>query len=485
MARGLKTGQAPGPGSRGNLARDAERNPGLDLKPDPKPDSKPNGRRRRVLWLALVVGVLVVHGFVTLGVVDRLAAVDTDRSMPARMEVTYVREMKLAAPPPTATPTAPSTVVAQASTDAAPVLRRPEPRSKVAKPKIVKPKIVNPKVVKPPKVAKAASAPESAPDAVALAVASPVSRPSPPLQPPQPSDPEADELVVAAASAAPVGARATAVDGESKPGDLAASSAADGAAPMPQLAAAPTIAAASAAMVASVASAAASSAGVPFVWPASTRLSYALTGNYRGEVQGSAQVEWVRSGSHYQVHVDFIVGPEFAPLITQRSTSDGEITTAGLAPRRYDQDVRLLFHTRPRQTVLFDHGYVVLANGDVREALLGLQDTASQFVQLAYLFGTRPDLLRIGGYVQIPLALPKEVAVWTYDVVDEQVLQTGFGPVDAIHLVPHDKQQRAGSLSVEMWLAPQLRYLPVRLRFEQNDSTYVDLLLSKPPEIAG
>lgn len=487
MARGLKTGQAPGPGSRGNLARDAERNPGLDLKPDSKPDpkpdskpdSKPNGRRRRVLWLALVVGVLVVHGFVTLGVVDRLAAVDTDRSMPARMEVTYVREMKLAAPPPTAAPAAPSTVVAQASIDAPPVLRRPEPRAKVAKPKIV-----NPKVVKPPKVAKAASVPESAPDAAALAAASSASRPSSPSQPPQPSDPKADEPVVAAASAAPVGAQPAAVDGESGPA-VSAASAADSAAAMPQLAAAPTIAAGSAGSAAFAASAAASGPAVPFAWPASTRLSYVLTGNYRGEVQGSAQVEWVRSGSHYQVHVDFLVGPEFAPLITQRSTSDGEITAAGLAPRRYDQDVRLLFSTRPRQTVLFDHGYVVLANGDVREALPGLQDTASQFVQLAYMFGTRPDLLRIGGRVDIPLALPKKVAVWTYDVVDEQVLQTGFGPVNAIHLVPHDKQQRAGSLSVEMWLAPQLRYLPVRLRFEQNDSTYVDLLLSKPPEIAG
>uniref|UniRef100_UPI0025FCB3D2 hypothetical protein n=1 Tax=Sphingomonas sp. TaxID=28214 RepID=UPI0025FCB3D2 len=111
-------------------------------------------------------------------------------------------------------------------------------------------------------------------------------------------------------------------------------------------------------------------------------MTYLLTGSYRGEVSGSAQVEWIRSGSHYQVHVDFIVGPKFAPLITQRSSSDGEITAQGLAPRRYDQDIRFLATTRPRQTVLFDAGNVILANGDAHPGLPGIQDTASQFVQL-------------------------------------------------------------------------------------------------------
>ena len=126
-------------------------------------------------------------------------------------------------------------------------------------------------------------------------------------------------------------------------------------------------------------------------------MSYLLTGNYRGEVNGTAQVEWIRSGSRYQVHVDLVVGPSFAPLITQRSSSDGEITAAGLAPRRYDQDTKTLTKARPRQTILFDGGSVVLANGDVRPSMPGLQDTASQFVQLTYVFSTRPEMLKVGG----------------------------------------------------------------------------------------
>ena len=371
-------------------------------------------RSRRAAWAALVLGVIGVHGCVTETVVERMALVDADASMPARMEVAYVREMALSAPPPAAAPAAPPAAAV------APALPR--------KPKAPKPASApEPRSDKPRPVFAAASTPP--PEGVATAPA-----------------PTLPEPAVAAASAA--SATSTAV------------------------AAAPPASAVSA-------------AGPAFEWPASTRMTYRLTGNYRGEVSGSAQVEWVRSGSNYQVHVDFVVGPSFAPLITQRSSSDGEITAAGLAPRRYDQDIKLLLKSRPRQTIVFDGAGVVLANGDVRPAVPGLQDTASQFVQLTYVFSTRPELLRVGGRVDIPLALPKKVAVWTYDVVAEETLETPFGPLTGIHLKPRTRDQKAGTLSVEMWMAPQLRYLPVRIRFEQDADTYVDMIIAKPPEIAN
>jgi hypothetical protein len=67
-----------------------------------------------------------------------------------------------------------------------------------------------------------------------------------------------------------------------------------------------------------------------FEWPPSTRLSYRLTGNYRGPVEGRAKVEWLRSGTRYQVHMELSVGPEFSPLMSRRVSSEGEITSEGL-----------------------------------------------------------------------------------------------------------------------------------------------------------
>ena len=375
--------------------------------------------RRRIAWFALVLAVIAVHGWVTQRVVENMADFGAEPAMPPRMEVTYVREMALSAPPPTAAPAAPP----------------PAPAPRAVRPRRVKP-------------AKPASAPE--PEVVAAAPA---------------------------AASAPEVAGQPAIEG------VAESAAMTTPAP-PAPASAPTAAQADAAPVAAApASAAASSAAAAFEWPASTRVSYLLTGNYRGEVDGSAQVEWVRAGSHYQVHLDLVVGPSFAPVITRRMTSDGEITAAGLAPRRYDQDTKVVLRAPSRVTIGFEPGTVVLANGTTTASVPGVQDTASQFVQLTYVFSTRPELLRVGGSVDIPLALPNRVGVWTYDVVGEDVLETPFGALPAIHLVPRRTAQNASDLKAEIWFAPQLRYLPVRIRIEQDPQTYIDLMISKRPEL--
>ena len=234
------------------------------------------------------------------------------------------------------------------------------------------------------------------------------------------------------------------------------------------------------------ADAASATAPAAFNWPASTRVSYLLTGYFRGDVNGTAQVEWIRSGSRYQVHLDLVVGPSLAPLITRRMSSDGEITAEGLSPRRYEQDTKVVLRSRNVVSIGFEPGSVVLANGERRDTVPGVQDTASQFVQLMYVFSTRPELLRIGNTVDIPLALPHKVAVWTYDVVAEEVLDAPFGPLPTIHLKPRRAEApKVGELSAEIWFAPQLRYFPVRIRIRQDAETFIDLMISKRPEMAG
>jgi Protein of unknown function (DUF3108) len=222
-----------------------------------------------------------------------------------------------------------------------------------------------------------------------------------------------------------------------------------------------------------------------FDWPSSTRVTYLLTGYFRGDVSGSAQVEWIRAGTRYQVHLDLVVGPSMAPLITRRMSSDGEVTAEGLSPRRYEQDTKVVLRERRLQSISFEPGSVLLANGDRRELLPGVQDTASQFVQLMYLFSTRPELLRVGNSLDIPLALPHKLDLWTYDVVAEEVLNAPFGPLPAVHLKPRRAAPGPNELSAEIWFAPQLRYFPVRILIRQDSETFIDLMISKRPELAG
>ncbi len=226
----------------------------------------------------------------------------------------------------------------------------------------------------------------------------------------------------------------------------------------------------------------ASAAEASFEWPPSTRLTYKLVGNYRGEIHGSARVQWVRVGPRYQVHMDVSVGPSFAPLMSRNMTSDGELGEAGLVPRRYDEATKLPFQSPRRVAVQFTPETVTLANGSTREAMAGVQDTASQFVQMTWLFTTRPELLRVGNSISLPLALPRRMDRWTYDVLAEQRLATPVGELDTFHLKPRRADDRPrGELSAEVWFAPSLQYLPVRIRIQQDAETYIDLMMDAAP----
>ena len=218
-----------------------------------------------------------------------------------------------------------------------------------------------------------------------------------------------------------------------------------------------------------------------FEWPSSTRLTYELTGNYRGEINGDAQVEWVRVGTRYQVHIDLSVGP----LISRRMSSEGDLVGDRLLPSRYDEETRVLFREPRRVTILLGPDEIVLANGERRERAAGVQDAASQFIQLAALFTTRPDLLQAGGTVEVLLALRNRIGAWVYDVVGQEDVQTPFGPLSTYHLRPRRVVSGGNELSAEVWFAPQLRYLPVRMRIRQDAETYIDLVISRRPEIAA
>ncbi|MDM4767568.1 DUF3108 domain-containing protein [Pelomonas sp. SE-A7] len=216
-------------------------------------------------------------------------------------------------------------------------------------------------------------------------------------------------------------------------------------------------------------------------WPASTRLSYSLYGFYNGDVHGDAQVEWIRQGRRYQVHLDVGVGPRLTPFITRRMSSEGELGPRGISPRRYDEDTKIIFRERRRTTLTFRPGQVQLAGGRTEPTPLEVQDSSSQFVQLTWLFLTGREPARVGHVVTIPLALPRrQYGDWRYEVTGEEIIDTPMGPIATWHLRP-TRPISGGDLSAEIWLAPTLQWLPVRLRIRQDEQTFVDLLLKSPP----
>jgi hypothetical protein len=220
----------------------------------------------------------------------------------------------------------------------------------------------------------------------------------------------------------------------------------------------------------------ASQAAPPFEWPPSTRVNYRVSGYWRGPIEGDARVQWVRAGQRYQVHLDF----NLALVASRRMTSDGELTDDGLKPRRYDEETRVLFQAPRLATLHFEPGRIVTATGSVRDTMPGVQDTASQFVQLAWLFNTQPQQLRVGNTIELPLALPRSSKVVMLDVLGEEQLDTPIGSLQTYYLKPRREVKPSGDITADIWIAPGLQYLPVRIRLQLGEAV-ADLNIAARP----
>ena len=203
-------------------------------------------------------------------------------------------------------------------------------------------------------------------------------------------------------------------------------------------------------------------------WPADTRVSYQVGGYFRGELHGNALVDWQRDGDRYQTRIDIDLG-----LVSLVMLSQGRVGAQGLAPIAYEETRA----GKRRSALLQDK--IVLSDGSQVPRPDGVQDTASQFVELSHRFASGQLPLEVGRSVSFWMARPGGVDFWTYDVMDKEVLQTPqLGAVEAFHLKPRPLADPRGNITAEMWFAPSLQYLPVRIRVSTGDA-HVDLLVEK------
>jgi hypothetical protein len=200
-------------------------------------------------------------------------------------------------------------------------------------------------------------------------------------------------------------------------------------------------------------------------------LTYRLGGHFRGELHGDARVQWQREVDRYEVQVDLDIGW----LVGARLTSQGLVTPGGLAPQAYQEQVRTA-----RRSVTLGEQAITLQNGQHVPRPEGVQDAASQFVELTHQFATGRAALVTGGTVGFWLARPGGVDPWTFDILEEITLETPrLGPVQAFHLKPRPRPSPRGPIVAEIWVAPGLQYLPVRIRISVGDSNYLDLVVER------
>jgi hypothetical protein len=205
--------------------------------------------------------------------------------------------------------------------------------------------------------------------------------------------------------------------------------------------------------------------------PPATELNYDVFGQAKGfDYRATGTLSWRREGANYEARMELAM-----PLLGKRvQTSEGSVGPDGLRPVRFADkrsSERAAHFERDAKRIRFSN------NAPEAEWLPGAQDRLSLFMQLAGLMRAQPR--QTGDVLSFQVAGVGDAEVWQFEVGALETLRLPAGNIEARLLKraprkPHDS-------TVEVWLAPSLGHLPVRLRIAQPGGDVADQRLARLP----
>ena len=197
----------------------------------------------------------------------------------------------------------------------------------------------------------------------------------------------------------------------------------------------------------------------------------------RGEEKGyikytaNAELLWQPQGPQYSARLEISA----FGIRLRTWTSKGMLSEDGILPTR--------FGDRPRgaeQATHFqrDKGLITFSANNPDVALqAGAQDKLSALLQLSALVARAPDRYLTGASIEFQAADAHRAEIWNFRADAAETLELPGGTLRATRFTKEptvEFDQR-----IEVWLAPDLRYLPVRLRITEANGTFADLLWRK------
>ena len=200
------------------------------------------------------------------------------------------------------------------------------------------------------------------------------------------------------------------------------------------------------------------------------QLRYRVHGFVKGmEYHASAQLQWSLADGRYgakQTISAFLLG-------SMEQTSQGLWTAQGLQPEDFS-DRRFA----KRRHVHFDWAQRQAQFDPIRPAAAigaGAQDRLSVFLQLAAMLQSMPSLRAAGTRIDIPTLGSRSLQMWTFVVEAMDDVELPSGIQAALRL---RRQPLAGdSAQAQLWLSPDLGFLPSRIRMQESNGDVMELLL--------
>jgi hypothetical protein len=159
--------------------------------------------------------------------------------------------------------------------------------------------------------------------------------------------------------------------------------------------------------------------------------------------------------------------------IPLRLVSAGKLNADGLQPAQFEGKRG---DTDPRQVrgeFDWEAARLTLSRDGKTEALplpRGTQDRLSQMYQFMFLAPDEQQRL------EVSMTNGRKLDRYYYTVQKGVEIDTALGRIATLHLV---KQRRLDQSGVELWLAPQLRYLPVRMLVMEEDGTRYEQFITQ------
>lgn len=210
--------------------------------------------------------------------------------------------------------------------------------------------------------------------------------------------------------------------------------------------------------------------------PPSAELEYDVKALRDGQQwYGSGMFQWTSMGTSYRIAGEASITVLFK-ITVLNFRSEGAINDSGIAPVLYSEKPwrKSMTNTHFRRE---DRKISFSASEAVYPYKGGEQDRASIMWQLAGVGRGDPSQFVPGAMLEIVVAGARKAETWRIQVVGEEEIETGYGKMRAWHVVraPLDGSYEQ---KIDIWLAPQHEWYPVKLRYTYPNGDHLDMALS-------
>ena len=177
---------------------------------------------------------------------------------------------------------------------------------------------------------------------------------------------------------------------------------------------------------------------------------------------GSGEIQWRQDGQSYTMRIEVGVDILFTRLRLYATESHGSLADTGIRPAmmtetRRGRSATATHFNYPTKTISFSASTAVMPMQD------GAQDRATIVMQLASIGNGNPEQFQDGKEFTIQVAEDRDAAIDQFVVTGQETITTKLGQLATWHLV---RPPRPGVYSsrLDIWLAPELHWLPVQIR---------------------